>query len=120
MSVWLNRFRVAFCGVGFAFKDQVSFWVHLPCAAIIITLAAWMRLQAWQWAIVVTAIALVLVAEMLNSAIELLVKALHPNPHPLIGRALDVSAGGVLLAAITAAILGAIALGPGLVSLFAS
>jgi diacylglycerol kinase len=41
-----------------------------------------------------------------------LADALHPQPHPLVGRAKDVAAGAVLLAAIAAALIGLLVLGP--------
>ena len=114
MRIWIQKFRVAVNGIGYAFVDQVSFWIHVPCGVIVISLAVWLHAKPWQWAAVILAIGIVLVAEMLNSAVELLVKAIHPDQHPLIGRALDVSAGAVLIAALTATGIGIAALGPDL------
>jgi diacylglycerol kinase (ATP) len=50
--------------------------------------------------------ALVWLGEALNTAVELLADAVSPTPHPLIGRAKDVAAGGVLLAAGAAVVIG--------------
>ncbi len=114
MRNWIQKFRVAVNGIGYAFADQTSFWIHLPCGLIVIGLGVWLSAKPWQWAAIAMAIGIVLVAEMLNSAIELLVKAVHPAQHPLVGRALDVSAGAVLLAALTATGIGVAAFGPDL------
>ncbi len=57
------------------------------------------RLPAPAWAIVFVAIALVVVAELLNSAIESVVDLVSPEDHPLAKRAKDVAAAAVLVAA---------------------
>jgi diacylglycerol kinase (ATP) len=51
-------------------------------------------------------------AEALNSALELFADHLAPDDHPLVGKAKDIAAGGVLVAAIVAAVVGAIVFGP--------
>jgi diacylglycerol kinase len=114
MRNWIRKFRFAIDGIRYAFVDQVSFRVHLPCAAIVLGVALWLDAKPWQWAAISTAISIVLVAEMFNSAMELLVKALHPDQHPLVGRALDISAGAVFIAAVAAIAIGAVTLGPDL------
>lgn len=64
----------------------------------------------WLWLLI--AIVQVWIAEGLNTAIEKLADAVHPEQHPLVGQAKDVAAGSVLLAALAAAIIGAVVLGP--------
>ena len=54
-------------------------------------------------------------AEAMNSALELLADHLAPDDHPLVGKAKDIAAGGVLIAAIVAAVVGAIVIGPKLI-----
>ena len=112
-----GKFAVAIGGIVWSIRNHGSFWVHLPVAVAVCATAAWMNVEAWRWAVVITAIALVLCAEMLNTAIEQLVRVLHPEHDPEVGRALDVAAGGVLVATIGAIALGIIALGPPLLSL---
>ncbi len=53
------------------------------------------------------AVTLVWVAEALNTAIERLADAVNPQYNPMIGAAKDVAAGGVLLAAVGACVVGA-------------
>jgi len=50
----------------------------------------------------------VLVAEMINSAMEMLFRGLDERQKTRCGRCLDISAGAVLLASITTAVVGAI------------
>jgi diacylglycerol kinase len=51
---------------------------------------------------------LVFSAEMINTAIEHLVDLVSPHSHPLAGKAKDVAAGAVLVAAVFSAIVGLI------------
>ena len=114
MRSWASKFRCALQGICDAFRDQISFWVHLPCAVIVVAAAIYLEARPWQWALLTTAIGMVLVAEMFNSALELLVQVLHPETHPTIGRAIDIAAGAVLLATLSAIAIGVATLGPDL------
>jgi len=70
-----------------------------------------------EWCAVVAAIGLVVTAEGVNTAIEAVVDLASPEQHPLAGRAKDVAAGAVLLAAVTAAVIGLLVFGPRLLAL---
>ncbi len=109
---WLKKFGYAFAGLGWAIRTQSSFWVHLGVTAVVIALATWLRLELWRWVAISLAITMVLSAELLNSAIELLIKTLHPEHDLRIARALDVAAGSVLVAAIGSVVVGLVTLGP--------
>jgi len=54
-------------------------------------------------------------AEAVNTALEFLVDALSPGDHPLAGQAKDLAAGAVLIAAVGAAVIGVLVLGPYLI-----
>ena len=58
------------------------------------------------WMVLVLVIGLVWVAEAMNTALEYLCDAAMPDQHPLIRKAKDVAAGGVLIAAGLAVITG--------------
>ena len=108
----LKKFAVAISGVAWAARHQNSFRVHLPVAAAAIALSAWLQVEPWRWVAVVLAITIVISAELLNTSLEQLVRVLHPNQHPQIGRALDAAAGAVLIAASGAVAVGLVTLGP--------
>lgn len=55
---------------------------------------------------VLTAIFLVLVTELMNTAVEAAVDLAHPHIHPLAKAAKDTAAGAVLLAAVFAVVIG--------------
>lgn len=87
-----------------------NFRVHVVAAASALAAGFALKLRPWEWTAVLLCIALVIVAEAFNSAIEALADAVHPEDHDLIGCAKDVAAAGVLAAAIVSvAIAGLIA-----------
>ena len=65
-----------------------------------------------EWALVALAVAGVWTAELVNTAIEALTDLASPAYHPLAGKAKDVAAGAVLLAALGALAVGALVFGP--------
>lgn len=70
---------------------------------------ALVRPAALWWALIVLCVALVLAAELVNSAIETLTDHLHPL-HPVVGKVKDMLAGMVLVMGVSAAIVAMIAL----------
>ena len=70
-----------------------------------------------EWIAVILAIGLCMTAEAFNTAIESVVDLASPEQHPLAGRAKDVAAGAVLLAAMTAVVVGVIVFGPRLLAI---
>jgi diacylglycerol kinase len=75
-------------------------------------MAAWLRVSRVEWAILVLTIAAVIILEGLNTAIEAAVDLASPQVHPLAKVAKDVAAGMVLVAAVAAAAVGGLILGP--------
>lgn len=116
-QTWIAKFACAGYGLAWAIRTQSSFWVHVPIAVCVIALAAWLQVESWKWCVLLAMIAMVLAAELVNTAIELIVKVVHPEQDERIGHALDAAAGAVLVAAIIAAIIGLITLVPELYAL---
>ena len=70
------------------------------------------RVSAVEWGLLMLAIGLVLSAEIFNTAIESLARGPGSRRHPRLRDALDMASGGVLMAAITAVVIGVIVFGP--------
>jgi diacylglycerol kinase len=109
---WSRKFADAFRGLWRAVRTQSSFAVHLGMAAAVVAAGAFFRITAGEWSLVVFAIGLVLMAEIFNTAIESLARAPGSRRHPRFRDALDMASAAVLLAAITAAVIGVIVFGP--------
>ena len=65
-------------------------------------LLVFLRPEPIWWAIIILIIGIVLAAELINTALESLIDRLHPEMHPMIGRAKDCAAGAVLILSISA------------------
>ena len=103
MKSLLNSFKFAFCGVLRTIKTERNFRIHLVCMAymyIFLGFADWFVLSRTDWAILFIVNALVLAAELFNTAIEALVDLATRRQHPLAAIAKDCAAGAVLVCAI--------------------
>jgi diacylglycerol kinase len=103
---WRDKFYVAFRGLKWGVRGQSSFAVHFFCAAAVLALAAVLRCGAVEWCLLLGCIGFVLTAELFNSAVETLFRALDGPTRERGWPALDVAAGAVLLASLTAAVVG--------------
>ena len=103
-------------------QTQHNAWIHSLVATVIVALGLWLGLPPRDWAVIVLTIAMVFTAEFINTAIEAVVDLASPVHHPLAKVGKDVGAGAVLVAALAAALIGLLILGPPLwarlVSLF--
>lgn len=118
MKGLVASFRFAFNGVKQVCCTERNMKVHLTAAAVALLLSVFLHLNRFEFLFVVTAIAFVLSAEAFNTAIETVVDLVSPEIHPLAGKAKDIAAGAVLIAAIYAAIVGIVVFGRHLIGLF--
>ena len=99
-------FKHAFNGLRVAFFTQPNFRVHTLAATTVIIAGLYFHLSLFEWFILVLTIGLVIVAELINTAIEAVVD-LHTNQYNHFAKiAKDVAAAAVLMTAITSLILG--------------
>jgi diacylglycerol kinase len=117
VSRWRRRFGDAFDGLRIASIDQESLWVHFVAAAIVIGLATFFELELWRWCVIILCVTLVISLELVNSAIERLVKTLHPEHDAGLAEALHMAAAAVLVAAIGTAVIGFLLLLPPIIHL---
>jgi diacylglycerol kinase len=112
---WRDKFRVAFRGFKFGVRGQSSFSVHF-FFAILVVVAAWaFTCTLLEWCVLLGCIGLVLTAEMFNSAIEILFRGFDEETRERSWPALDIASAAVLIASITAAVLGLLIFLPRLV-----
>jgi diacylglycerol kinase (ATP) len=108
----LTSFKNALIGWWHVIKTQQNAWFHALATIVIILMAFWLRLNINDWAILIITIAMVWMAEFLNTALEIVVDLASPNLHPLARVGKDVGAASVLIAAASAVIIGVLILGP--------
>ena len=93
-------------------RDEHNAWLHLGAIAAVALTGLWLRVVAADWRWLILATALVWMAEAVNTAVEELCDRLHPSVDPVIGGVKDLAAGAVLVAAVAAALIGVLTLGP--------
>jgi len=103
---WTKRFKYAFDGIVYCFASQQNMRIHAIAAVIALALALYFRLTPTELVLLVLTIAGVMVAEMVNTAIETVVDLVSPEYHRLAQIAKDVAAGAVMLMAGVALIVG--------------
>ena len=110
-NFFLNRiksFKYAAKGFWILITSENSIIAQVIIGLFITILGFVMNLSATEWMFQIFAIALILVAESLNTGIEKLADFIHPDFHKQIGRIKDISAGAAFFAAIFAVIIGLI------------
>ena len=114
-GLWRRRvasFDHAGRGVWSALRSEVHLRLHAVATVVVIGLGFYSGLSRLEWALVALAVAGVWAAELMNTAIEALTDLASPAYHPLAGKAKDVAAGAVLLAALGALVVGALVFVP--------
>ena len=102
----------AWAGLVHTFYTQRNARWHFIAALGAIALASWLQLDSTRWAILILTIGAVCAGETINTTVEALVDLMSPDWHERAKIAKDVSAGAVLLLAVTAIAVGLLVLGP--------
>ncbi len=108
----LRSFGYAFGGLATLLREQPHAQLHLLATLLVVSAGWWLQLSRGDWQVLLLTVALVWLAEALNTALEYLCDAVHPQQHPLIGKAKDVAAAGVLLCALFALLQAVLIFGP--------
>lgn len=108
IAAWRRKFARAGRGLAVGVRSESSFPVHFFAAAVALLAAGVLGLPIAQWGVLLLAITLVIAAELFNSAVERLARAVSREHDPNLADALDTSSGAVLAAAIGAAAVGAL------------
>jgi diacylglycerol kinase (ATP) len=103
---WIDKFNCAIEGILWSAASQKHLRYHFFAALAVLLLALFLRLSALDFILLSFAVTLVLFAELINTAIEVVVDLVSPEFHPLARRAKDVAAGSVLVASFGAGVMG--------------
>ncbi len=108
----IASFGHAFRGWGHVLKTQRNAWIHAVVATLVFIVSFWLNISVHDWAIIILTVTMVFTAEFINTAIEAVVDLASPQNHPLAKVGKDVGAAAVLIAALAAALIGLLILGP--------
>ncbi|NEO87322.1 MAG: diacylglycerol kinase family protein [Spirulina sp. SIO3F2] len=115
-NLWVS-FRYAWAGLSYAFRTQRNFRVHTAIALLAVTLGFGLHITTVEMAIVGLTCALVMVLELINTAIESVVDlTVQKSYHDLAKVAKDCAAGAVLVSAIVSIFIASLILLPPLVA----
>lgn len=104
-----NTFRNARKGLNLAIKSEINIRVHVVAATIVLLSAYFLKFSSIEYCLLLFVIALVIVSEMLNTAIEFTLDSIYHNRYSrMVGMAKDISAGAVMFATLTSVIVGII------------
>lgn len=101
-----ESFIYAISGVIYSLKTQRNMRIHFLAALLVMILSKYLDLEEMEMVAVVFATALVIIAEMINTAVETAVDMITDKFHPLARIAKNVAAGAVLVAVLNAIIIG--------------
>lgn len=104
----LKSFVYAFEGVIFFIRFEAQATMHLIAIVAVLGAGYWFKISSMEWIAVVFAIGIVISAEMLNTAIEKLTDMVSPQINEQAKIVKDLAAGAVLIASLTAFIIGLI------------
>ena len=101
-------FKYAYEGIREALKEEPNLKFHFLTALLVILFGIYLHLSRIEWLAVLIVIGAVISLELTNAAIEAVVDSFTDKEHPGAKLAKDVSAGAVLVAAITSVVVGLI------------
>ena len=107
-----NTLKNARKGFRLVLKSEMNIRVHVIIATLVIILASLLKFSAIEFCLLLFMIALVIVAEMLNTAIEFALDSIYHNKYSrMVGMAKDISAGAVMFASVISVIVGILLFG---------
>ena len=118
MNKRLKSFQYAWNGIITAIKSERNMQIHLVFVIAVIVCGVIFRISSMEWVACVICFGLVISTELINTAIETIVDMISPERQALAGKAKDIAAGAVLVAAVAAAIAGTIIFLPKAIALF--
>lgn len=108
----LKSFGYAIQGIAFMLKTQHNAWLHGLATIGVIALAVYCNVSASDWRWLIVAMGMVWVGETINTAVEYLCDVVSPDYNHAVKHAKDIAAGGVLIAAIAALVIGVLTFWP--------
>ncbi len=96
----INALFYSVAGLRAAFRDEAAFRQEVVLAALLIPLACFMPASGIGKALMIAAVLLVLIVELMNSAVEALADRISTERHDLIKKAKDIGSAAVLIALI--------------------
>ena len=108
---FFNSFKYAFTGIFSAFLSERNVKVHFIATIAVIILGFLLNISITKWCILIILIGIVISMEMINTSIEILCNEICSSQNAQIKKIKDISAGAVLVVAISAFLVGLLIFG---------
>ena len=102
----LKSFRYAIAGIRELILSEHNARIHLTATIAVILMSVIFKVSRQEGLMITGAIGLVWITEMLNTCIEKTMDFISTEKHPEIKSIKDIAAGAVLIASVTALIIG--------------
>lgn len=112
MGRFLRSVGCALSGIAASLRTQRNLRIHVVATVCVVATGLFLSLNALEWSMLCLAIALVISAELINTAIEHTIDLVSTERRPLAKAAKDAAAGAVLVAALMSVAIGLLVLGP--------
>lgn len=107
-----NTFKNARKGFRLVLKSEINLRIHVAIALLVLFCAYLLNFSVIEYCMVLFAIAIVIVSEMINTAIEFTLDSVYHNRYSkMVGMAKDISAGAVMFASFISLLIGVILFG---------
>ena len=103
---FIDSVNCAIEGIIHAARTQKHMRYHFLASLLLLLAVLFLKVSALEFTLLTISVCFVLFAELVNTSLEAIVDLISPEYHPLAKAAKDVAAGGVLVAAIGAAVMG--------------
>lgn len=113
----IRSFRFALQGLAELFKYELNSRIHLLAAIIAIIAGVVLRINRFEWCVIAVVIGFVISAELINTSIESLADATHPETNDSVRKVKDYAAAAVLIAALVSVIAGCLIFIPRIIDL---
>ncbi len=108
----IKAVRIALDGLKQVFISEPNARIHALITLVVVAAAGLFQISRGEWIALGLTVGLVWVAEVFNTAVEKLVDLASPEIHPTAKAIKDISAGAVLVSALTAVLIGILIFGP--------
>jgi len=95
----------SFHGIRDAFRHEAAFRQELGLAVILLPASVWLARTMLEWLLLITPLFVLIIVELLNSAVENTVDRIGAERHTLSGRAKDIASAAVMFALIFLAVI---------------
>lgn len=115
---FLNSVKYSIEGLNHAYKNEQSLWLHASGVILAVILGIVLKINFYEWAVIIVAFVVVLAIELLNTAIEAVVDLVTKEIHPLAKIAKDCGSAAAFVSGVASAVICLVIFLPKIIELF--